>query len=475
MKIRKQSKTTKLALCAGAAALAALAPQAHAQSSDALIDKLVDKGILSVDEAKDLRDETDKDFKTAFQAKTGMPDWVTGLKISGDFRGRYDQINQTDSSNNPHNIDRTRFRYRLRFGIVANIVDNMEVGFRLASGDQVGTTGQANPLSANSTMQNDGSKKGIYIDTAYAKWTAINNGDWLLAATIGKMDNPFAFTPMVFDPDYTPEGGAITGSYTFQNDTDRQQTIAFTGAAFALDEEGSVGGANTTQDPYMVGGQVILNSKWTQKLSSSVGVGYLFLGNGTQLTTANVPYINQGNTRVTKVIDGGTSGVLVNDYNPFIADASVTYMLDSFPFYNGAFPIKPAAEFIHNPGAENNNEGFWVGATLGKSGTKRTWDLTYRYEYLEADAWYDQVVDDDPVAYYQNAPVSGSAGALSGTNIKGHMVKLNYSITDYLTLSLTGYVTSLINDNLHVPGSPNVTREPNSTTIHMMADLMWKF
>ena len=55
-------------------------------------------------------------------------------------------------------------------------------------------------------------------------------------------------------------------------------------------------------------------------------------GNGARSPQPNVPYVNQGNTRVTKAIVGGTSGVLVNDYNPFIADASVTYMLDSFPF-----------------------------------------------------------------------------------------------------------------------------------------------
>ena len=50
-------RTTKLALFAGATALAALAPQVHAQSSDSLIDKLVDKGSLTVDEAKDLHAE----------------------------------------------------------------------------------------------------------------------------------------------------------------------------------------------------------------------------------------------------------------------------------------------------------------------------------------------------------------------------------------------------------------------------------
>jgi hypothetical protein len=452
MKIRKQPKPTKLALLAGAAALAALTPQVHAQSSDALIDKLVDKGILTVDEAKNLREEADKDYKTAFQAKTGMPDWVTSYKISGDFRGRYDQINTSD---NAHYVDRTRFRFRLRFGIVANIVDNMEVGFRLASGDYAqGSSNQGNPVSGNSTLQNNGTKKNIWIDAAYAKWTALNNGDWLLAATIGKMDNPFVFTPMMFDGDYTPEGGAITGGYTIND----HHAIAFTSGAFVLDEI-----ANTTQDPFMFGGQVLWNAKWTPKLSTSAGVGFLQIGSPGKLTTANVPYQNQGNTR-------SAAGVLLNNYNPIIADANATYLLETFPFYTGAFPIKVGGEYLNNPGAGQNNQGFWVGVTFGKSGTKRTWDLSYRYEYLEADAWYDQVVDDDPVAYYQNAPTGGTAGAFAGTNIKGHQVRLNYSITDSLTFSLTGYITDLINTTVY-----NNVNEPNSTAIHMMADLAWKF
>lgn len=456
MKTRKQPKTTKLALFAGAAALAALTPQAHAQSSDALIDKLVDKGILTADEAKDLRDEADKDFKTAFQAKTGMPDYVTSYKISGDFRGRFDQLSATD---NQHFENRARERFRLRFGIVANIVDSMEVGFRLASGDYAqGSSNQGNPLSANSTSQNNGSKKNIWIDTAYAKWTALNNGDWLLAATIGKMDNPFVFTPMVFDPDYTPEGGAITGGYTFND----QQGITFTGAAFSLDEE-----SRSTQDPFMYGGQVLWNAKWTPKLASTVGVGGFQIGSPQQLTAANVPYQNQGNTR-------SATGVLLNNYNPIIGDASVTYTLDTFPLYTGAFPIKAGGEVIYNPGAHDNNSGYWIGATFGKSGTKHTWDLTYRYEYLGADAWYDQVVDDDMAAYYQNVPTGAaagtSAGAYGGTNVKGHMVKMNYSITDSVTFSITAYITDLINNPVY-----NNVAEPDSTMIHLMADIMWKF
>jgi hypothetical protein len=452
---------TKLALCAGAAALAALAPQTHAQSNDALIDKLEAKGILTADEAKDLRAESDKDFKAAMQAKTGTPDWVTSYKIYGDFRGRYDQENATDNSTA---IDRLRWRYRLRFGITANIIDNMEVGFRLATDDNASgggsSTSQGSPLSGNETFQNNATKKQIWVDTAYAKWTAINSGDWLMAATIGKMENPFSFTPMVFDADYTPEGAALTTAYNIND----QHSVTVTGGAFVLDEE-----STTTQDPYLYGGQVVLNSKWTKKWSTSIGGGGFQISNPQQLTAGNVPFQNQGNTY-------NAAGVLVNHYNPIIGDASVTYKMESFPFYPGECPIKVGGEILDNTAVNNNNMGYWVGAALGKVGGKGTWDLSYRYEWLEADAWYCQLVDDDNAAFYQNPAAGGlaSRGYYGGTNVKGHLVKFNYAVTDYLMVSLTGYLTELINANNQQTGGL-FAAEPNSTAVHFMADLTWKF
>ena len=73
-KLKATKNSTKFALFAGATALMALTQQSHAQANDALLDKLVDKGILTTKEAQELRDESDKGYTTAFQAKTGMPD-----------------------------------------------------------------------------------------------------------------------------------------------------------------------------------------------------------------------------------------------------------------------------------------------------------------------------------------------------------------------------------------------------------------
>src|ERR1043165_6703816 len=127
-----------------AAAGAALSSTGHAQSVDALLDKLVDKGILTAQEAKDLREESDKDFTKAYAAKSGMPEWVTALKFNGDFRGRFEQ----HDSDNPAFSQRNRFRYRARFGVTASLWDDFEVGLRLASANPVGGFG-GNPVSAN--------------------------------------------------------------------------------------------------------------------------------------------------------------------------------------------------------------------------------------------------------------------------------------------------------------------------------------
>src|SRR5688572_3343233 len=102
-------KRTKknLSLAAGLAATVALSTTAIGQSADALVDKLVEKGILSVKEANSLREEADKNFTTSYQIKSGMPDWVTATKLGGDFRGRYEGFFKDD----PTFVDRNRLRY----------------------------------------------------------------------------------------------------------------------------------------------------------------------------------------------------------------------------------------------------------------------------------------------------------------------------------------------------------------------------
>ena len=165
--IHKTLRHTTLAATMAASALCGASSQA--QSVDALLDKLVDKGVLTTKEANDLKEETDAGFNKAYQVKSGMPDWVTSFKINGDFRGRAEGF-LFDTKSFP---DRVRYRYRLRVGGVAVIRDNFEVGFRLTSSEFQNGFNGGDPISGNTTLQDNGQKKPIFVDLAYGKWTPL--------------------------------------------------------------------------------------------------------------------------------------------------------------------------------------------------------------------------------------------------------------------------------------------------------------
>lgn len=465
MKNTKRQTSTTIAVCAGALTLMALAPRAHADTSvDALLNKLEQKGILSVDEARELKAEnatnSTADFNKQFNSKIQMPDWVTSYKLYGDFRGRYDDTstelkaykNVQGATADYNNI---RLRYRLRVGLNVNMADNLMVGVRLGTGDSPGTTGGTtggSPLSNNTTLQANGSKKFIYVDAAFGRWTAVKNDELTVAGTIGKMDNPFLETPMVFDPDYTPEGGALQATYKLND----ENSIAINGAGFVIDQLNSRG-------PYLYGAQAMWNANWTPQIASTIGVASYDIANQGNMPFSKTPYdSNLGNTI-------GAATNFVAHFNPIVVDAGVTYTLDSFPMYPGAFPVRLAGEYMNNPGAPNHRVGWNGGIYLGKLTKKGSWDLSYRYQYLEANAWWDQIVDDDNVALFPSSATAGTAAG--GTDIKGHLVKFDYLIFDSLTFSFTCYINDVIDKN--IAGATTVNAP--SSAVHAMADLMWKF
>ena len=451
-------------LTGAALTLLAAAPAVQGQSADALIDKLVDKGILTVKEANDLREETDKNFNSAYQVKSGMPDWVTSLKINGDFRGRFER----NTADNDAYSDRSRFRYRMRLGVVASLVDNFEVGVRLASGNPLsggainGSPG-GSPVTANQDLNSLESRKWLWIDAAYAKWTPINNKDWIVNGTIGKMDNPFTLSNMVWDYDINPEGGAFQVIHNLGS----KHALRGTGAFFVLDELNQVNSTVPTirpsQDPYLYGGQLLLESKWAPKFETALGVAVFNVVHSDSLSAVAQPFYNAGNTRK-------ADGLLVYNMNPIVGSASATYRLDSFPLYTGSFPVRVLGEYMDNPAAANNNIGYRVGFAFGKAGHKQTWEVNYRYQRLEADAWFDALVDDDNGGFYakgnpQLANTPKSSGWFGGTNVRGHLVQATYSFTDYLNFTFTYYLNDLI---INAPNQ-------SSDASHFMADLMWKF
>src|SRR4051812_42172600 len=225
----KRMKPAHIGLAAAAAL--ALVNGAEAQTADALLNKLVQKGVLTQSEADDLKKETDLGFAKAYQVKSGIPSWVTSFKIGGDLRGRMEGFyaDPKDDFGNDLMKDRTRFRYRVRLGAVATLFDNLEAGFRITSSEPRENFG-GDPISGNTTMQDNASYKFVFIDRAYGRW-APKWGDFSAATTIGKMENPFIVSGMVFDPDYAPEGAAQQFAFKL----DDISTIRLNLGGFVLD------------------------------------------------------------------------------------------------------------------------------------------------------------------------------------------------------------------------------------------------
>ena len=86
--------------------------------------------------------------------------WAEKIKWKGDFRYRYEDIEEDGKD------DRDRNRIRARPALVAKTSDTTEVGFGLA-------TGGDDPVSTNQTLGGGGSTKDVRLDLAYATWTGL--------------------------------------------------------------------------------------------------------------------------------------------------------------------------------------------------------------------------------------------------------------------------------------------------------------
>jgi hypothetical protein len=205
------------------------------------------------------------------------------------------------------------------------------------------------------------------------------------------------------------------------------------GGGFVLDEVNP-----GTTDPVLSGAQARWDAMWSKHISTSFGVAGFSINNRQELVNGAVPNANRGNTRNANLAPA-------YDFNPIYADGGITFTLDEFPTYPGAFPITLSGDYVNNPAAPTDNQGYSVGLTLGKAGKKGTWEVAYRWTELQADAWFEELTESDFGAYYQAAPAGGAIGYGAGTNVRGHNLKLSYSPYDSLLLSASCFYTDLIN------------------------------
>ncbi|MCK4828926.1 putative porin, partial [bacterium] len=176
----------------------AISGKSFAGEVDLLVNKLVEKDVLTPVEAQILLDET----KTAVaqeiaEGKSGtLRGWIQKIKLKGDIRTRYQNEEKKKAGQKKKVRERGRVRFRLKGE--GKVTKGWKVGFGLA-------TGGDDPRSTNQTMENNFSTKGIQLDYAYLQHSPNSNLDILAGKFIAKK-NLWLVGDLLWDGDVNPEG-----------------------------------------------------------------------------------------------------------------------------------------------------------------------------------------------------------------------------------------------------------------------------
>jgi hypothetical protein len=182
------------------------------------------------------------------------PKWYDKLDFSGDLRLRYDGIiweNYYDDGR------RDRFRFRLRFGVESDLLDNLKVGFQLRSGNP------NNPISDNQSFDDSLNKFKISIAQAYLDWSPIKP----LSIIVGKFSpkNLWTVSDMQYDDDVVTEGAMELFTWKPGGSVKELDLNLY---QFILNESGS------SADSYMFGGQVVPVFSLGKTNELAVGAGF---------------------------------------------------------------------------------------------------------------------------------------------------------------------------------------------------------
>jgi hypothetical protein len=379
-------------------------PLSYAGEIDLLVDKLVEKGILSAGEAKVILTETKEQMRKAKASGEvpTVPSWVNRIKLKGDYRLRYQYEDKTEG-----NEDRHRGRYRFRLGLEGKVNDKVKVAAGLA-------TGGDDARSTNQTMDGGFSSENIMLDYAYMQWAA---KDWMTIKS-GKIKSikKLIFRPsdLLWDSDINPEGISVQLSSVKDN-----TEYFLNSGVWVLDE---IKGDSADSMMYVV--QPGIQYKWDNAKLTLGLAGYFFsdiVGNTLD---------NGGDTSGSYNTTSG--GGLVYEYNSYSPSMALSFKK---PFGGEAInKIKFFGDYVHNPDPDQENTGWLAGIKFYIDGPAKilgkAWDLSYSYRYLEKDAWIDIFPDSDAYGGH--------------TDIEGHEIKISYPLSNNASLGLDYYIVERI-------------------------------
>ncbi len=314
--------------------------------------------------------------------------WPEKIKWSGDFRYRYERIDQDGSAT------RRRQRVRARPALTATVNEDFKVGLGLA-------TGGSDPVSTNQTLGGGGSSKGIVLDLAYFDWSGIDG--WNIIG--GKFKNPLEKPGghnMLWDGDWRPEG--LTAKYS--------SGAFFGNVMLTLLESDS-----RSDDELAFGLQGGYKISVGDDMTLKAGLGYYQID-----TAGRLPFFDPTDSFGNSVAPDGTYLFDFRNVELF-ADLSMTL---------GDQPASVFANVIQNSDANQFDTGWAIGFKYGKASDPGTWQLGYTYQDLDADATLGLLADSD---------FGGG-----GTDNKGHVFSGSYALAKSTTFKVTYFLNEIGGD-----------------------------
>jgi hypothetical protein len=389
---------------------------AFAAEIDVLVNKLVEKGVLTQGEAQQLVTEAKEETrKEIAQGKNEtLPKWLQTTKFSGDMRIRYQGEDHSSGVNNATR-HRDRGRFRLRYGFEMKPNELMKVGFKMATGEN--KTNGPEQTSTNQTFTNSFQNKPIWVDQAYVEYRPFGNQDLTLLKDMklvgGKFANPFYTTDLVWDSDINPEGGYAQFTPSFGAAINPFLTIGF----LPIGESSS-----DSNDPFLFAAQGGLGGVVMTR-PYKVGVSYYNYENvkGNAWNTYSANY--------TPTINNSLDGTLLKyDFN--ILQVVGEFSPIDLTLLGNSLPLTILGDYAKNLGDSNIKEdtAWLAGIKLGKAKDKGTWEVFYNYRQIGQDAVLATINDSD--------------FHLGGVASKGHKMGLTYAVMPNSTLGLAYFMTS---------------------------------
>ncbi len=452
----------------------AAATPAQTTSSDALINKLIQKGILTEKEGQELIAESTQTNAVA-PSKWKLNEAIKDIGLFGDVRFRYEYRgadNASGSGASGNTYYRERFRYALRAGIRGDLFDDFYYGLRLET--------STNPRSPWVTFGDDSNgtpsdkhSDGINVGQVYLGWRAT---DWY-EMTVGKMPMPLYVTPLIWDTDINPEGAAEK----FKHSVGAADLFATFGQFLYQDSNPDHG--IPSSDTFILAWQLGANLKLAKDMSLKIAPSiYNYTGTG-QNNGLNQPFSGQG----LNGLNPNTNGFNQNGINNLL----VMEIPTELNFKVGRYKARLFGDFAYNfEGADraraavaatapaggltqaytSDNKAYQVGFGFGNLGLvygqtskKNTWEARAYWQHIEQYAADVNLIDSD--FFEGRANLEGIYGAVA------------YSITDGIIATVRyGYAT-VINKNLGTGGSnldlPALNPIKNYNLLQL--DLTWRF